>query len=467
MMPMILYNSRSRQKEPFHPLIPGHVKLYVCGMTVYDLCHIGHARTMVCFDVLARAMREMGYEVTYARNITDIDDKIINRAKERNETPEALAKFFTQELTDDSNALNIVPPDEQPRATEYVNEMIAMIQTLVDKGYAYVAKHGDVCYEVSRFPAYGQLSGQDLEKLRSGSRVAVADDKRDPLDFVLWKTSKPGEPSWPSPWGEGRPGWHIECSAMSCKLVGKHFDIHGGGTDLLFPHHEHELAQSEAATGEKFVNVWMHCGFVQINHEKMSKSLNNFFTIRDVLKEYPAEVLRYFLTLPHYRSPINYSIEALNQTAQSLDRLYFTLRDLDMESVDYPKHEEFSRRFIAALADDLNTPEAFAVLFELAREINRLKPMDMKQASSFGKLLVKLSAIVGICQQDPDLYFQKKGTTESSDHAAIDVLIKEREEARKTKNWQRADVIRDILDKMGVVIDDTPGGAKWRKLEKK
>ncbi len=463
MLPIILYNSKSRQKEPFTPLTTGHVKLYVCGMTVYDFCHIGHARVMIAFDVLTRALRKMGYQVTYVRNITDIDDKIIKRANENHQSTQALTQTYIEALDQDCAALNILPPTYAPKATAYVTEMISFIEKLIHNGLAYVAPNGDVCFAVNRFPAYGQLSGQDLEKLRAGSRVAVGEDKLDPLDFVLWKKSKPGEPTWPSPWGEGRPGWHIECSAMSSKLLGDHFDIHGGGHDLLFPHHENELAQSQGACNTAFVNIWMHCGFVQVDHEKMSKSLGNFFTIRDVLKNYSAEVLRYFLTTSHYRSPINYSTEALDQSKQSLDRLYFTLRDLDLTKAQVPHEEDYTKRFLAALADDLNTPEAFAVIFELAREINRLKNTDKKQAESYGKLLVELSKIFGICQQHPEQYFRQQiNTTEIS---WIENLIAERELARAEKNWEKADNLREELLAKSIILDDTPQGVKWRKQE--
>ncbi len=459
MKPLYLYNSQTKQKEIFTPITPGRVKMYVCGMTVYDFCHIGHARMLACFDLIVRALRAMDYQVTYVRNITDIDDKIIKRANEKGESVQAVTDRFIRAMHEDVAALNMLLPDQEPRATQYIPQMIALIEKLIEKGLAYPAANGDVYYDVSQFPRYGQLSGQDLEQLRSGIRVAVTEEKNDPLDFVLWKSAKAGEPSWPSPWGGGRPGWHIECSAMTCELLGEHFDIHGGGMDLLFPHHENEVAQSVGGYDCKFANFWVHNGFVQVNEEKMSKSLGNFFTIRDILKQHSPEALRYFLIASHYRSPINYSDDSLTQASQSLDRIYTALRDCDILSAKKPEKEKFSTPFLEALADDFNTPQAFAVIFDLVREVNRLKALETARANAHAKLLVELCGIVGIAQKNPEEYF--KSTTTHLDVKQIETLIQERQAARASKDWTKADKIRDELYKLGVALEDTAQGVKW------
>jgi len=457
-----IYNTLTKQKEIFKPSQPGKVGMYVCGMTVYDLCHIGHARVMVVFDMVARYLRGLGYEVNYVRNITDIDDKIIKRAQENNEPFLALTKRMIQEMAHDSAALNVLPPDVQPRATEYISQMINLIQKLLNNGYAYVADNGDVCYSISKFSGYGELAHQDVEKLRSGIRVAVADSKHDPLDFVLWKLAKPDEPSWDSPWGIGRPGWHIECSAMAIDCLGNHFDIHGGGLDLTFPHHQNEIAQSEGATGEKFVNTWMHVGFVQVNEEKMSKSLNNFFTLREVLSQYPAEVVRYFLLASHYRSPINYSKENLESAHAALERFYIALRDLPVNSESGKTvGEDYLQRFNAAMDDDFNTPIAIAVLFDLVREINRVRDTNIDLAANLAKKLRTLANTIGILNQTPEEFL--KGNLVEDEIKKIENLIAMRDTARQNKQWQTADQVRDQLLAMGVSLEDTAQGTIWRK----
>lgn len=452
-----IYDSKTRQKQVFVPLTPKEVSFYVCGMTVYDYCHIGHARTMVCFDVMVRHLVASGYTVHYVRNITDIDDKIIQRAAANQETVDALTQRFIEALEQDAAALQILPPSHSPRATFYIQEMIDMIATLIDKGYAYVAQDGDVCFDVSQYPDYGRLSGQDLTKLRAGARMEINHGKQDPLDFVLWKLAKSGEPAWPSPWGEGRPGWHIECSAMSQALLGQHFDFHGGGHDLLFPHHENEVAQSVCANQKPFVNHWLHVGFVQIDNEKMSKSLGNFFTIREVLRQVSAEVLRFFLLASHYRSPINYSDQALQHASQALHRLYQALRDVSVTDDETPSDSMFEQRFAAAMDDDFNTPEAVAVLHELARDINRLKDQRDPQAVVHAAILRKLAARLGLLQQTAEQFFQG-----GMDATHIDALVKAREQARQGKDWARADAIRAQLLAEGIVLEDTAEGIKWR-----
>jgi len=472
-----IFNSLTRQKEEFRPIEPGKVKMYVCGMTVYDYCHIGHARVMVVFDVVLRWLRTQGYDVTYVRNITDIDDKIIRRAQENGEEFGALTARFIQAMNEDLNALGILPPTHEPRATEAIADMLALIQTLLDKGYAYVGASGDVYYDVSRFDRYGQLANKKLEDLRSGARVEVEEAKADPLDFVLWKAAKPGEPSWPSPWGAGRPGWHIECSAMSTRCLGPHFDIHGGGMDLKFPHHENEIAQSEAASGQHCVNLWMHNGFVQVNEEKMSKSLGNFFTVREVLQRYAPEVVRLFILTSHYRGPLNYSDENLDHAKASLTRLYTALRGLPL--LDAPVDEVWRDRFGQAIDDDFNTPEALAVLFDLAREVNRLRIEDEAAAARLGAMLKRLGAILGLVQNDPDDFFQgvsitvPSATIQLTAHTPeitikipeerINALIAERAAARKAKQWAEADRIRGLLQEAGIVLEDTPKGTIWRR----
>ncbi|HRZ53197.1 MAG TPA: cysteine--tRNA ligase [Candidatus Contendobacter sp.] len=460
-----IFNSLTRQKEQFQPIEPGTVKMYVCGMTVYDYCHVGHARVMVVFDTVLRWLRAQGYTVTYVRNITDIDDKIIRRAQEKGEDFRELTARFIQAMNEDLAALDILPPTHEPRATEAMADMIALIQTLLDKGYAYVGGSGDVYYDVSRFDRYGQLANKKLDDLRAGARVEVEEAKADPLDFVLWKAAKPGEPSWPSPWGAGRPGWHIECSAMSTRCLGEHFDIHGGGMDLKFPHHENEIAQSEAASGQRCVNLWMHNGFVQVNEEKMSKSLGNFFTVREVLQRYAPEVVRLFILTSHYRGPLNYADENLEHAKSSLTRLYTALRGLPRGAA--PIEESWRERFAQAMDDDFNTPEALAVLFDLAREINRLRTEDEAAAARLGASLRQLGELLGLLQTDPETFL--RGSGEGGEGASaltaeqIEALIAERATARKAKQWAEADRIRNLLQEGGVVLEDTPKGTTWRR----
>ncbi len=459
-MAFTLYNSLTRRKEVFTPLEPGKVRMYVCGMTVYDYCHLGHARVMVVFDVLARYLRWKGYEVTYVRNITDVDDKIIRRAAEEGVPIETLTERFIEAMHEDERALGCLPPDREPRATRSIDAIVAMIQRLLDKGYAYLGDNGDVYYAVARFRDYGKLSGKKPEELRAGARVEVNEAKRDPLDFVLWKRAKPGEPAWDSPWGPGRPGWHIECSAMSTHCLGAHFDIHGGGADLQFPHHENEIAQSEAATGQPFVDYWVHVGFVRVDREKMSKSLGNFFTIRELLAKYPGEVIRFFILASHYRSPLDFSEQSLEQGRAALTRLYTTLRGLP-EAEAGEEGEIWRRRFEAAMDDDLNTPEALAVLFELAKEINRLRDQDRERAARLAATLKKLGGVLGLLSQDPER-FLRGGEAGLSDEE-IERLIEERDQARKRRDWATADRIRDQLKAQGIVLEDTPQGTSWRR----
>ena len=402
-----IYNTLSRKKDIFKPRVEGKVSMYVCGMTVYDYCHIGHARVMVVFDTVARYFRYSGYEMTYVRNITDIDDKIIQRANENAEDYSALTERFIEAMHEDERALAVLPPDLEPKATGAMNEILVMIQALLDKGLAYIGGNGDVYYSVNKFPGYGQLSGKNLADLQAGERVEVDQAKQDPLDFVLWKMAKPGEPSWDSPWGAGRPGWHIECSAMSTDCLGNHFDIHGGGMDLQFPHHENEIAQSEGATGEPFVNLWMHNGFVRVDEEKMSKSLGNFFTVREVLKRYRPEIIRFFILTSHYRSPLNYSDEQLDEAAAALTRLYTALRG--MKITDTAIDVEYQERFQQAMDDDFNTPIALAVLFDIARKLNRLKATDLDKATVLAGTLLKLAGILGVLQDDPESFLKGGG----------------------------------------------------------
>ena len=459
-----IYNSLTREKVPFVPIEPGRVRMYVCGMTVYDLCHLGHARVMVVFDVVYRYLRALGLEVTYVRNITDIDDKIIRRAEERGEPFGDLTERFITAMHEDAEALGILPPTQEPRATAHMGEILEMIATLIAKGHAYRADNGDVYYSVGSFEGYGKLSGKDPADLRAGARVEVGEAKRDPLDFALWKAAKPGEPAWESPWGPGRPGWHIECSAMSTCALGNHFDIHGGGADLQFPHHENEIAQSEGATGEPFVNVWMHNGFVRVNEEKMSKSLGNFFTVREILERYRPEEVRYFILTSHYRSPLNYDDEHLDNARGALTRFYTALRGLPASP--HPKGTDtFRERFHAAMDDDFNTPEALAVLFDLAREINRVRDSDPPHAAALGAELRALGDVLGILQGDPEAYLRGEGLAGSGGLAdtEIEILIAERIAARKAKDWARADEIRDRLGAAGILLEDTPAGTTWRR----
>ena len=455
-----IYNDLSRSKETFEPLQPGKVNLYVCGMTVYDLCHLGHARVMVVFDVVYRYLKAVGYDVTYIRNITDIDDKIINRANENGEPFHELTERFIQAMHEDSDALGIIPPDAEPKATDHIAEIISMCEKLIEKGHAYVADNGDVYYDVYSFPTYGKLSGKSLDDLQAGARVEPGDVKRNPLDFALWKSAKPDEPSWQSPWGDGRPGWHIECSAMSTKALGDTFDIHGGGADLTFPHHENEIAQSEGATGHPFVKYWMHNGFVRINDEKMSKSLGNFFTVREILERYQAEEVRYFILTSQYRSPLNYSDEHLDNARNALTRFYTALRGLPEATPT--ADTQFEKDFHAAMLDDFNTPEALATLFELVREINRVRAEDEAAAASLGTLLRQLGDLIGILQSDAESYL-RGGASANDGDAEIDALVAQRNEAKANKDWGTADEIRNKLQEMGIVLEDGPSGTTWRR----
>jgi cysteinyl-tRNA synthetase len=464
-----IYNTLTDRKDVFVPLEPGKVRMYVCGMTVYDYCHLGHARVMVVFDVVVRYLRALGFEVTYVRNITDVDDKIIQRAIKNGETIHELTTRFIEIMNEDAAALGVIPPDQEPMATTSMDDIIAMIGTLVDKGHAYQGENGDVYYSVSSFKSYGQLSGKKLEDLQAGARVAVDESKKDPLDFVLWKSVKPEEPSWPSPWGDGRPGWHIECSAMSVGCLGAHFDIHGGGMDLKFPHHENEIAQSEAATGKTFVNYWMHNGFVRVDEEKMSKSLGNFFTVREILKRYRAEEVRYFILASHYRSPLNYSHENLDNGKAALARLYTTLRGVKQAAgQNAPVCETYNEAFHRAMDDDFNTPEAIAVLFEIAREINKNRDSDPEKSASLAACLAALGNILGLLQADPESYFRESAAVQDSATAVltesgIEDLLARRITAREARDWAEADRIRDELDAAGVVIEDGPAGTTWRR----
>jgi cysteinyl-tRNA synthetase len=455
-----IYNSLTRQKEEFKPIRPGQVGMYVCGVTIYDLCHIGHGRTFVGFDLVVRYLRYLGYQVTFVRNITDVDDKIIKRAAENQESCEALTERLIGDMHADFDALNLQRPDIEPRATLHINEIIALVEQLLANGNAYVAENGDVLFAIDSFADYGRLSGQDLDQLQAGARVGVEEAKRNPLDFVLWKMSKPGEPTWESPWGPGRPGWHIECSAMNSKHLGNHFDIHGGGSDLMFPHHENEIAQSCCAHHTQYVNTWMHTGMVMVDREKMSKSLGNFFTIRDVLKVYDAETIRYFLMSGHYRSQLNYSDENLNQGRAALERLYTALRGLPV--VAAAGGEGFVDRFRAAMDDDFNTPEAYSVLFDLAREVNRLKSEGAADAPALAARLRELGGVLGLLEQDPETFFQGGAETDS-EVAEIEALIKARNDARAAKDWPAADAARNRLTEMGIVLEDGAQGTSWRR----
>jgi len=457
-----LYNTLTNKKEPFVPIKAGEVGMYVCGMTVYDYCHLGHARVMVAFDVMVRHFRHRGFKVNYVRNITDIDDKIIVRANENGEDFLALTERFVQAMHDDSDALGILPPDAEPRATQSMPAILAMIERLIEKDFAYQADNGDVYYSVKSFDDYGKLSGRLVDDLRAGARVEIGEQKRDPLDFVLWKMAKPDEPFWDSPWGQGRPGWHIECSAMSSELLGEHFDIHGGGQDLQFPHHENEIAQSEGCHGHKMVNYWLHNGFVRINDEKMSKSLGNFFTVREILESYRAEEVRYFILTSQYRSPLNYDEEHLQNARAALTRFYTTLRDLPEAAA--LAESDYETRFDAAMDDDFNTPEALAVLFELARETNRLKESGAEEAAALGATLKQLAGVLGILQNDPETFFkQAAGSDEGLSDEAVEALIEKRYQARADKNWAEADRVRDELKEAGIVLEDAAGKTSWRR----
>ncbi|EWS97768.1 cysteine--tRNA ligase [Pseudoalteromonas sp. SCSIO_11900] len=455
-----IYNTLTRQKEEFKPMVDGKIDMYVCGITIYDYCHIGHARTFVGFDVIVRYLRHLGYDLKYVRNITDVDDKIIKRANENGEAINDLTVRMTKAMHEDFDSLNMLRPDIEPTVTGHMDEIIAMVERLIAKGHAYVAADGDVLFDVSTFEQYGALSQQDLTMLQSGSRVEVAQDKDDPLDFVLWKKAKAGEPSWSSPWGEGRPGWHIECSAMSSKHLGEHFDIHGGGSDLQFPHHENEIAQSCCANNGQYVNTWIHTGMVQVNKEKMSKSLDNFFTVREVLKQYDAESVRYFLISGHYRSQLNYSQENLDQARSSLERIYTALRGVEPVECEL-EGNEYVAKFRRAMNDDFNSPEALPVVFEVAKELNRVKDSDSEKAGHLAFILRSLGEILGIAQQAPEAFLQ--GSQNDDEVAEIEALIVKRNDARASKNWAAADEARDALNALGVILEDSAGKTTWRK----
>lgn len=461
-----LFNSLTRQKEVFEPIQPDKVRMYVCGITVYDDCHIGHARMLVAFDMVYRYLQHKGFEVTYVRNITDIDDKIIQRAHESGQTIQSLTEHYIKSMHEDTQALGLLNPSFEPRATHHMQRIISMIQTLIEKGAAYLADNHDVYYAVKTFADYGQLSGKNIDDLQVGARVEVDQHKRDPLDFVLWKSAKPEEPHWESPWGPGRPGWHIECSAMSEAFLGEHFDIHGGGLDLQFPHHENEIAQSEACHGHQYVNYWLHNGFVRINNEKMSKSLDNFFTIKDVLKSYRPEEIRYFILASHYRSPLNYSDEQLDIARASLTRLYTALRDIEATMTDVsPDLAIYQHRFTSAMDDDLNTSEAIAVLFDLSHQLNTQRDQRDSQASQTAGLLKHLAGILGLLQQDPTTFLQSATGSEEQmmDDAAIQRLVSQREQARQDKDWSKSDELRDQLIDAGISLEDTPQGTVWKR----
>ncbi len=455
-----IYNTLTRQKEQFKPMVDGKIDMYVCGITIYDYCHIGHARTFVGFDVIVRYLRHLGYDLKYVRNITDVDDKIIKRANENGEAINDLTVRMTKAMHEDFDSLNMLRPDVEPTVTGHMDEIIAMVERLIAKDHAYVAADGDVLFDVSTFEQYGALSQQDLTMLQSGSRVEVAQDKDDPLDFVLWKKAKAGEPSWSSPWGEGRPGWHIECSAMSSKHLGEHFDIHGGGSDLQFPHHENEIAQSCCANNGQYVNTWIHTGMVQVNKEKMSKSLDNFFTVREVLKQYDAESVRYFLISGHYRSQLNYSQENLDQARSSLERIYTALRGVEPVECEL-EGNEYIAKFRKAMNDDFNSPEALPVVFEVAKELNRVKESDSEKAGHLAFVLRSLGEILGIAQQAPEAFLQ--GGQNDDEVAEIEALIVKRNDARASKNWAAADEARDALNALGVILEDSAGKTTWRK----
>jgi cysteinyl-tRNA synthetase len=477
MMSLSLYNSESRRKQPFVPRVTGQIGLYVCGMTVYDYCHIGHARVMVSFDLMVRFLRTQGWQVKYVRNITDIDDKIIARANANNESIDALTGRFIEAMNEDADRLGCLRPDEAPRATEYIDQMQDMITTLIDKKHAYAAPSGDVYYAVESFPRYGRLSGRRLDDMQAGAsnRVDVETDKQHPFDFVLWKSAKPNEPAWASPWGQGRPGWHIECSAMSTCCLGNTFDIHGGGGDLLFPHHENEIAQSEGATGETYVNQWLHVGFVNVDGEKMSKSLGNFFTIREVMQQFAPEVIRYFIVASHYRSPLNFSDKALKDTKQALSRFYQALKavpvsavagDVDRDTTELMTSTQ--QRFVAAMNDDFNTPEALAVLFELARDINRaVNAGQVCAAQAMANHMKTLAAMLGLLGSDPVEFLQGEadGAVDGLTEAQIEQQIAARQAAKAAKDFAGADHIRQTLLAAGVVLEDSRNGTTWRRAD--
>ncbi|WEH97881.1 cysteine--tRNA ligase [Acinetobacter soli] len=473
MQPFVLYNSEQRKKVEFVPRRPGQIDMYVCGMTVYDYCHIGHARVMVAFDYIIRFLRSQGWNVRYIRNITDIDDKIIKRANENNESIQELTARFIDAMNQDAAQLGCTEPDESPKATEYIDQMQAMISTLVDKGTAYPATNGDVYFEVNKFEKYGRLSGRKLEDMQAGAseRVDVEVEKKHPFDFVLWKHAKENEPSWASPWGNGRPGWHIECSAMSTCCLGNHFDIHGGGSDLTFPHHENEIAQSEASTGEQYVNYWMHVGFINVDGEKMSKSLGNFFTIRDVMDKFHPEVIRYFIVSSHYRSPVNFSDTALKEAKTALSRFYHAFKAYEQvfgQTKTSHLEQTYVERFNTAMRDDFNTPEAMAILFELIRELNRaVKEEQSDLATTLYSTLRVLTDILGLVQHHVDDFLKSTIGHEDSglSDSEIETLIQQRADAKKAKDFAGADAIRKSLLDSGIVLEDTRQGTVWRRAD--
>ncbi|MBZ0333832.1 cysteine--tRNA ligase [Marinobacter sp. AL4B] len=460
---MRIYNTLTQKKEEFQPIEPGKVSMYVCGMTVYDYCHLGHGRVLVAFDVISRYLRHRGYDVHYVRNVTDIDDKILRRADENGEVYTALTERMIDAMHEDEARLGVQSPNEEPRATAFISEIISMIETLIDGGNAYAADNGDVYFSVESFSDYGKLSKKKLEDLVAGARVGVQEAKRSPADFALWKAAKSGEVSWPSPWGDGRPGWHIECSAMSTKCLGDTFDIHGGGPDLLFPHHENEIAQSECATGHKFVHTWMHAGAIRVNKEKMSKSLGNFFTIREIFETHPAEVVRYFLVSSHYRSQVDYSADSLAEASRTLTKLYHALRGVKPASSDGVPETEHDRRFTEVMDDDFNTAGAIAVLHAVANDINQhRREGDEEKAAYSAAVLVRLGGVLGLLQQDPEAFFQADTGSELSAND-IDAMIQARAEARKAKDFAESDRIRDELLEKGIVLDDSREGTTWRR----
>jgi len=455
-----IYNTMTRKKEVFTPIEENKIKMYVCGITVYDMCHIGHARVMVGFDMITRYLRHRGYDVSYVRNITDVDDKIIRRAAENDEPVDALTERMIQLMHDDEDRLNVLRPDQEPRATHHIGDILDMVQVLVDKGFAYAADNGDVYYRVNKFADYGKLTNRNLEDMQAGARVDVEDAKENPMDFVLWKSAKEDEVSWPSPWGYGRPGWHIECSAMSTCCLGNNFDIHGGGPDLPFPHHENEIAQSEAATGETYANTWMHAGAVRVDQEKMSKSLGNFFTINEVLEKYNPEVVRYFLLSSQYRSPINYSEDGLKSARQSLERFYTALQDVD--ALDVKPEGEWVERFKVAMDDDFNTPEAFAVLFDLARQLNiAKKESNTELASELAGYLRLLGSVLGLFYQDAEVFLKGQAVAGGLSDEEIEAQIEARKQARKDKDFAESDRIRDELLAQGIILKDSREGTSW------
>ncbi|WP_067569669.1 cysteine--tRNA ligase [Candidatus Mikella endobia] len=465
-----IFNTLTRQKEKFKPITSGKVGIYVCGITVYDLCHIGHGRTFVTFDVVTRYLRYRGFNVNYIRNITDIEDKIIKRANENGENFQQLTERMILEMHRDLDRLNILRPDNEPRATHYIDAIIEMISQLIEKKHAYIASNGDIMFIVNSYKNYSLLSQQNIEQLQVFSGRKVNKAKQNPMDFVLWKMSKSGEPSWSSPWGYGRPGWHIECSAMNRKQLGHHFDIHGGGSDLIFPHHENEIAQSNCIHNGPYVNIWMHSGMVMVNGNKMSKSMGNFFTVRDILQSYDAETIRYFLMSGHYRSQLNYSKENIKQARAAIERLYIALRGTDITPAT-PRNKNFIDQFNAAMDDDFNTPEAYAVLFNIAREINCLKIQNPKAVPGMAATLRYLAGILGFLQQDPGTFLQQSTAMEKNktheniknENMKIAALIKQRNKARNCKQWVLADQVRDKLNRLGIVLEDNHKGTIWRR----